>query len=92
MCVCVDAVVARRVPRFGGAMGNELANGNEIWGSIEKLMTAAKTKKNGPQQVCSGTAKQSRKTLLDGLERYVEGYMALFDPIWSVQEVFKHSR
>jgi hypothetical protein len=33
--------------QFGGAMGNELANGNQIWGSIEKLMTAAKTKKNG---------------------------------------------
>merc|ERR1719420_380569 len=32
--------------QFGGAMGNELANGNAIWGSIEKLMTAAKTKKN----------------------------------------------
>jgi myosin heavy subunit len=33
--------------QFGGAMGNELANGNAIWGSISKLMAAAKSKKSG---------------------------------------------
>ena len=40
----------------------------------------------------SETAKQSRKTLLDVLERYVEGNMALFDAIKSVKRVFKHSK
>ena len=28
--------------------------------------------------------KQSHKTLLDVFERYIEGYMTLFDAIWSV--------
>ena len=29
-------------------------------------------------------AKQSKKTLLDLFERYIEDYMTLFDAIWSV--------
>ena len=38
------------------------------------------------------TAKQSRKTPLDVLERYVEGNVALFGVIWRVKKVFKHSK
>ena len=38
----------------------------------------------GPRPV-SGIPKQSPKTLFDICGRYVEGYMTLFDTIWSIK-------
>ena len=40
----------------------------------------------------SEIGKQSPKTLLDAFERYIEGYMTLFDAISGVKQWFKHSR
>merc|ERR1719482_1338654 len=71
--------------QFGGAMGNELAHGNQIWGAIENLMTAAKTKKNGTELEHAMTAfSSSMATTLHAIdqkdtiqsEEYVLGLLA----------------